>query len=445
MAPSPRNSQLPGIADAQVGTSDLADQIYPWSQHYPHPNPMRLGPETAIDSNHPSSAPPNVRPQFLRLYGTIARHPIQESPAAHTLWMLEPTPPAHVSQLPLLGQLGTGQDVPLSHTHNYLSTAPVETRLVFPSQSLNAAREELSRGGEHANPVNEFARETSLPSKKEQNADTNSDGFTPVCEYSTPCPMSTGSEGVYFRKVVSHLFGRNKTSTKLFPNHIWVYYCRRHYQRARYRAEQWPFVQAELLLQTLERMEEWGQVESFELRLRRRETLRAHPEQTTTTGCTTNGRRRPITISAPVPSWLHAEVGKDKTFNDIRRIVERIRAYLAQVQQDEAPKTDTKGTARNTACRSSSLHFPDIEFLPIFRRQFLKEAKLHASQKRGHEAAEKANGLNGVEEPEDNSEDGMPDDEGNPTSSTHKGQRKGGFARVTAHGAVKKPKHGRKK
>jgi hypothetical protein len=89
----------------------------------------------------------------------------------------------------------------------------------------------------------------------------------------------------------------------LFPQHIWVLYCRRHYHRARYRAEQWPFVQAESLLQSLERMEEWGQVESFELRLRRREALRAdgEGEQAQATGCTTNERRRPVAIPAPVP------------------------------------------------------------------------------------------------------------------------------------------------
>ncbi|KAL3477726.1 hypothetical protein BJX99DRAFT_257098 [Aspergillus californicus] len=38
------------------------------------------------------------------------------------------------------------------------------------------------------------------------------------------------------RKVVSHIFGRNKKVTKRIPVWIWEYWCRRHYQRTRYRS-----------------------------------------------------------------------------------------------------------------------------------------------------------------------------------------------------------------
>lgn len=205
----------------------------------PRPHPIRPGPGLTVVShhnplNHHTFVSPDIRPPSLRLYGTISRRPIQARPDAHTPWMLQPTPPARVSQLPPLVHV---QDTPICLIHNYLSTASAETRLAFPSSSLNASRQELPSMSERASPVDELARESSPPSKEMQDEDTTSEGFTPLCEYSTPCQMSTGSEGVYFRKVVSHLFGRNKTSTKLFPQHVWVLYCRRHYQRARYRAE----------------------------------------------------------------------------------------------------------------------------------------------------------------------------------------------------------------
>ena len=130
-------------------------------------------------------------------------------------------------------------------------------------------------------------------------------------------------------------------------------------------------------------MEEWGQVESFELRLRRREALRADGEgaQAPATGRTTNERRRPVAIPATVPGWLLTEAGTEKTFDDVRQVVERIRAYLTQVRQDEASKVDTK-EARNIACRNSSVRFPDIEFLPTFRPQFVEAARRRASQKK---------------------------------------------------------------
>ena len=110
----------------------------------------------------------------------------------------------------------------------------------------------------------------------------------PLCEFTNPCTTASetttttnGKDGKKNtknpsnpRKVISHIFGRNKTSTKLFPTSVWVHYCRKHYQRARYRSTQWPFTQCELLLDSLARMERWGGVRCFELVLRRREVER---------------------------------------------------------------------------------------------------------------------------------------------------------------------------
>ncbi|KAH2524907.1 hypothetical protein KXW97_003218, partial [Aspergillus fumigatus] len=90
----------------------------------------------------------------------------------------------------------------------------------------------------------------------------------------TPANGSGSGSGSHPRKLISHIFGRNKTSTKLFPSTVWVHYCRKHYQRARYRSRAWPFTQCELLLDSLGRMEAWGGVESFEVVLRRREMER---------------------------------------------------------------------------------------------------------------------------------------------------------------------------
>lgn len=207
----------------------------------------------------------------------------------------------------------------------------------------------------------------------------------PKCEFSDG-PCVTGGENL--RKVISHIFGRNKNCTKLFPQHVWIHYCRKHYQRARYRASVWPFTQCDLLMDSLDRMEAWGGVDSFELVLRRRETRRTtvdndgetneqnlstsgfpSPEasspnsvvsfsqtnatQTQDSSSTMNenlSKKPPYIPPSPVPDWLREEVGPNKSFNDIRDIVTRLKEYMAMLQ-----------------AMDEKVMFPDIEILPRFR------------------------------------------------------------------------------
>ncbi|KAJ5161258.1 hypothetical protein N7492_006650 [Penicillium capsulatum] len=160
-----------------------------------------------------------------------------------------------------------------------------------------------------------------------------------LCEFSDPCRMNPSPDGMHWRKVVSHIFGRNKASTKLFPDPVWVHYCRKHYQRARYRADQWPFTQCDLILESLYRMEQWGGVQSFELTLRRREQDRDLAQPPTRYSGPTrylqSGRRHPTAVTAPVPDWLRRELGKFKSFEEIRQIVDRVREYMLALRREK--------------------------------------------------------------------------------------------------------------
>ncbi|KAK2785203.1 hypothetical protein FQN52_008540 [Onygenales sp. PD_12] len=98
-----------------------------------------------------------------------------------------------------------------------------------------------------------------------------------VCQYSGE---SCSTASTHYRKVISHIFGRNKRCTVGIPDYIWIYYCRKHYQRARYRTAEWPFRQCELAIDTIENMRSWGGVASFNLQLRRRETQRTSGQNT---------------------------------------------------------------------------------------------------------------------------------------------------------------------
>lgn len=293
---------------------------------------------------------------------------------------------------------------------------------------------------------------------------TNAD--EPICEFTNPCTTdnaiastNTNTTGTTDteeppaasknpRKVISHIFGRNKTATKLFPSQVWVHYCRKHYQRARYRSREWPFTQCDLLLDSLDRMEDWQGVRCFEVILRRREVERrgdpAHgpgaldkdkdravggngggegalpspvnsdsddndAETRGTAGVdptredaenedkddadygrrarsrtrtrpasssqsqsqsprkreAQSKRRKPTIAPAPVPSWLRHEVGTQKSFDEVRGIVQRLRDYLSRLQ-DEG--------------RVDEVRFPDIEILPSFEKWVLDNAVARKKQ-----------------------------------------------------------------
>ncbi|KZZ87201.1 hypothetical protein AAP_05840 [Ascosphaera apis ARSEF 7405] len=189
---------------------------------------------------------------------------------------------------------------------------------------------------------------------------------------------STGSGN--YRKIVSHIFGRNKMCTKMIPDDVWVYYCRKHYQRARYRmTRSWPMTQADLALKTIDNLQEWGGVESFKLALRRRETRRVvsestmnydddstnlqqpsfegnegperglstSPETPFSEGEFTIRKRSPTIVTCPVPKWLKMHIGPNKSFPEVRAILQALKDYLEDLQD-----------------RGYDIRFPDVEILP---------------------------------------------------------------------------------
>ncbi|GLI77243.1 hypothetical protein PoHVEF18_005530 [Penicillium ochrochloron] len=146
-------------------------------------------------------------------------------------------------------------------------------------------------------------------------------------------------------------------------------------------------------------MEAWGSVLSFELRLRQREALRIDGQEPTPAGILRNGRRHPTAITAPVPEWLHREIGTNKSFENIRDIVKHIRAYLTRLQEQEDPKKqqharpnhrgmtlskEKKKATHNAAYRerNSLVRFPDIKILPTFHPNVLEDARPRSAKKK---------------------------------------------------------------
>lgn len=70
------------------------------------------------------------------------------------------------------------------------------------------------------------------------------------------------------RKVVSHIFGRNKTCTRQISDRCTILYCRKHYQRLMYvRGRNWVFTQIRIVRLQVLMMDVWGDVESWEVKL----------------------------------------------------------------------------------------------------------------------------------------------------------------------------------
>ncbi|EGX50671.1 hypothetical protein AOL_s00075g97 [Orbilia oligospora ATCC 24927] len=171
----------------------------------------------------------------------------------------------------------------------------------------------------------------------------------PKCSYVEDC--NTGSP---LRKVVSHIFGRNKLSTRQIPKNIWVYYCRKHYQRSRYRDPKgFAKLQCELVRRQVERLNTWGGVEDWVIKVRRREELRISKENKTAAPYSPDasddfedeyGRRDSVQGSSDI-HWISLMTGNGKSVDDVRFLLGRVEAEII----------DRGGI------------FPDVEILPNVR------------------------------------------------------------------------------
>ncbi|KAN0108441.1 hypothetical protein V8E51_008183 [Hyaloscypha variabilis] len=178
------------------------------------------------------------------------------------------------------------------------------------------------------------------------------------CMYIPNC--DTGSQ---LRKAISHIFGRNKMCTRLIPQHIWVHYCRKHYQRSRYRnPKEYAKLQCDLVQKQIRAIREWsesnkkkntaGTVIDWGLAVRKREQkrldeLNSGGRKRTAAAAfdqedADDGRGNSVPVTA-VPSWLLERCGKGYSTDEILNIFSTLHTEIL---------------ADKMSC------FPDIEILP---------------------------------------------------------------------------------
>lgn len=161
-------------------------------------------------------------------------------------------------------------------------------------------------------------------------------------------PCTTGSQ---LRKAISHIFGRNKLCTKSIPSHIWVHYCRKHYQRSRYRnATDYALRQVDLVLVQINKVQEWsdqnikynlrgnGVLKHWTLQARKREAKRLQDSES---------RKRRFEedddddqdggSGTAIPNWLQPYLNQDYNTTRMLEIVQEIRQHMTNGDINQIP------------------------------------------------------------------------------------------------------------
>ncbi|KAK0108298.1 hypothetical protein ONS95_003114 [Cadophora gregata] len=265
---------------------------------------------------------------------------------------------------------------PLEHHHQSLVTKSHKRALSAPSFPASmtgftmSSTSSLGPRGEPTPPSSlhpDRQSPTAIPSYAPPATPPQSHGEIPssdqiLCMYIPNC--DTGSQ---LRKAISHIFGRNKMCTRLIPARVWVHYCRKHYQRSRYRnPKEYAKLQCDLVQTQIRRVHEWslenasrglpGVVQDWGLAVRKREQKRldemngskkrnitAFENSDDEDGADVNGRGSNILPATAVPDWLLERCGKGYSTQEILQIFNQLHT---QILDDTMP------------C------FPDIEILP---------------------------------------------------------------------------------
>ena len=178
-------------------------------------------------------------------------------------------------------------------------------------------------------------------SMKGEPGDPN-EGQTSRCQYMKQC--RTGS--LDYRKVVSHIFGRNKKCTTQIPEECWIEYCRKHYQRTRYRttkaqSKKYFNVQFDILQRQITRLERWGQVRSWEIAIRKKErdTLKKEDDEMIRHRSSGNGVNQAIwdRVHRCSERKLMPFVGKNKDYDHVKEFLDYIQREVARGTFEDMP------------------------------------------------------------------------------------------------------------
>ncbi|UKZ83312.1 hypothetical protein TrVFT333_011120 [Trichoderma virens FT-333] len=166
----------------------------------------------------------------------------------------------------------------------------------------------------------------------------------PRCMFVDDC--QTGSQ---LRKAISHLFGRNKACTLRIPKQVWVYYCRKHYQRIRYRnAKTYPLNQMYLVKMQINRLQRWSDenqrqgagpyIKLWTLALRKREQSRLDKEADAAEEGDDESQETPNSSAAP--DWIIQRLGTGYTTEQMLEVADRLYLEIENGTLGQVPEVE---------------------------------------------------------------------------------------------------------
>ncbi|KIH88594.1 hypothetical protein SPBR_06650 [Sporothrix brasiliensis 5110] len=227
------------------------------------------------------------------------------------------------------------------------------------SSPMNMSPPGLAAAGHHSRVSNGSISDQS-PNQQTNSATSGTD--LPVdfetasrCMYRGDC--QTGSQ---LRKAISHIFGRNKLCTRMIPTGVWVHYCRKHYQRTRYRnGGEYPQRQIGLVQEQIRRVQAWSDsnaqqsrgpvLKDWSLSVRKREQMRLDSKMAA------SGKKRPFhedgmedeeenfdedraeMSGTAVPEWVVAQIGDGFSTAGILEVVEHLKSDINQGRLQQIP------------------------------------------------------------------------------------------------------------
>lgn len=229
----------------------------------------------------------------------------------------------------------------------------------------------------------------------------------PRCMFVRDC--KTGSQ---LRKAISHIFGRNKICTRQIPDTVWVHFCRKHYQRCRYRnVQEYAKLQCQLIIKQIQRVQAWsdrnqarnelGVVSAWSLSIRKREQRRRQMKKAGYDGI---GKKRPYpgydSIQAveaeeaedenrykdphAVPDWLIEKCDRDYKTDEVINIFKRIEQELNDDKLRQVPDIEVL---------PNITHDPNVE--PQYKRYEKRKHMEVALEHLGHHRRVQSTGSQG--------------------------------------------------
>ncbi|CAH0016044.1 unnamed protein product [Clonostachys rhizophaga] len=197
----------------------------------------------------------------------------------------------------------------------------------------------------HPDP-NQPQKPQSLHENSSHASEDDSEDGSWLCHCTPGCKTGAGP-----RKAISHFFGRNKACTLLIPNNVWVFFCRKHYQRTRYRnGGLYAKTQIKLVREQATRIQNWSQkniakgrptyLKDWTFALRKREQERVD-EALMAQGAPGNGAELDDTDTvADIPRWVINNLGVGKTSDQVFELINRFRDELEAGRIDDLPEVE---------------------------------------------------------------------------------------------------------